>query len=87
MRAFLWAVLALLPLSGCADGPDKTAHWVAGAMVSVYVRHKGGTPLQSCGASLALGAAKEAADGLFGGYVDRRDIWATGAGCVVTLRF
>ncbi len=86
MRVLL-VLLALFPLSGCADGPDKTAHWVAGAMVSHVVSRNGGTPLQACAASLAVGVIKEAADSKFGGVVDRKDVWATGAGCVVTWRF
>lgn len=87
MRALLFLSLFPALLAACGDGPDKTAHWAAGAITAELVRREGGTPLQSCGAALAVGAVKELADHHFGGYVDRRDAWATGAGCVVTLRF
>ena len=79
-------LLILLPLAGCST-PDKTAHWAAGAITAEVVRRAGGTPLQSCAASLAVGVVKEAADHRFGGVVDRRDVWATASGCVVTWRF
>ncbi|HBV55660.1 MAG TPA: hypothetical protein DEF12_11595 [Rhodobacteraceae bacterium] len=82
-RVFL---VGFIMLAGCS-APDKTTHFIAGAAVAHYVQHQGGTPLQACAASLAVGVAKEVADGRFGGVVDRRDIWATGAGCVLTYRF
>ncbi len=91
MRAFHLPVVAFLfvvaMLSACAHGQDKTAHFVAGALVSDMVRREGGTPLQSCAAAFAVGVAKEAYDAKFGGTVDRGDIWATGAGCAITYRF
>lgn len=87
MRALLFLLLSPALLTACGDGPDKTAHWAAGAITAELVRREGGTPLQSCGAALAVGVAKEWADSKFGGYVDAGDVWATGAGCVITLRF
>ena len=81
--AFLGAVLSL---TACG-GPDKTAHFIAGAMVAEYVRYEGGSFAQACGASLAFGALKEVADSQFGGVVDSGDVWATGAGCAITWRF
>jgi hypothetical protein len=87
MRALSAMMLVPALLAACGNGPDKTAHWVAGAITAELVRREGGTPLQSCAAALAVGATKEFADHHFGGYVDAGDAWATGAGCVVTLRF
>lgn len=77
---------ALCALTACG-GPDKTAHFIAGAMVAEYVRYEGGTVAQACGASLAFGVMKEVADSQFGGVVDGGDVWATGAGCAITWRF
>ena len=37
---------ALLGLTACG-GPDKTAHFIAGAMVAEYVRYEGGSFAQA----------------------------------------
>ena len=88
MRRPLLACLALLAataLSGCEN--DKVLHFAAGGAASLAVTGMGGSPLQGCAASLALGVAKEVYDQHTGGDVDARDAGATGLGCVVSYRF
>jgi hypothetical protein len=67
---------------------DKKQHFVAGAAISgVSTEVFGLNPLQACGISLASGAAKEFYDHQTGGVVDAADVFATTAGCAITIRF
>lgn len=66
---------------------DKAKHAVAGAGAAIIAEQVWDHPLAPCGASLALGAAKEAYDSFGHGHVEAADMFATGFGCVITFRF
>ena len=82
-------LILILALAGCAGGiqQDKAMHFAVGAGVSILATELGATPLQACGASLAVGVAKEAYDSKHGGTVEAADVLAAGAGCAFTWEF
>ncbi len=75
----------VLALGGCAN--DKALHFVAGAAASKYATSQTKSPLTGCAAALSAGIAKELYDSKFGGVVDAGDAFASGAGCMYTIRF
>ncbi|MGH1577498.1 hypothetical protein [Planktotalea sp.] len=85
MRPIFLIFLSSSILSGCSH--DKDLHFVAGTATYNYVANHSNSPLKGCAAALASGLAKEIYDSQFGGIVDRYDAFATGAGCMYTIRF